>query len=141
MVRTANRDMILVNSLDEIPVFQTEAEEHEFWSTHDFSEHALEQMEPLSAEELALLPPVRLRPVELHLDRRTVARLRALATRNGTGLKTLIKQFVAERLYEEEQRVGLIPPRPDAETAAPRRSRRSRAAPDASETSEGTRAG
>ena len=45
-----------VDRLDEIPEFQTEAEEAEFWSTHRFSDRMLEQMQPLPAD---LLPPPR----------------------------------------------------------------------------------
>lgn len=137
MVRTATREMKLVNSLDEIPDFKNEDEEHEFWSTHDFTEQALDDLELSSEEELALLPPVRLGPVELHLDRRTLARLRKIAMRSGTGVQTLLKQFVAERLYEEEQRAGLIPPRPDADPTPPRRKPRRRAVSATSGASKG----
>ena len=35
--------MKTIHSLAEIPKFRTEEEEHEFWSTHDFSDALMEQ--------------------------------------------------------------------------------------------------
>jgi hypothetical protein len=35
-------------------------------------------------------------------------RLKALAALRNTGYQTLLKQFVVERLYEEERRAGII---------------------------------
>jgi hypothetical protein len=36
-----------------------------------------------------------------------VARAKALAAVRNTGYQTLLKEFVIERLYEEEKRAGL----------------------------------
>jgi hypothetical protein len=52
--------------------------------------------------------PGRTTPIALRLDRFTVTRLKAIAALRGTGYQTLLKQFVVERLYEEEKRVGII---------------------------------
>jgi hypothetical protein len=52
--------------------------------------------------------PGRTTPIALRLDRFTVERLKAIAALRGTGYQTLLKQFVVERLYEEEKRVGII---------------------------------
>ena len=38
--------LVPVNSLDEIPSFANEDEEHEFWTTHSFGPGLLEQMRP-----------------------------------------------------------------------------------------------
>jgi hypothetical protein len=54
--------------------------------------------------------PGRTAPISLRLDRFTIQRLTALATLRGTGYQTLLKQFVVERLYEEEKRAGIIDP-------------------------------
>jgi hypothetical protein len=35
-------------------------------------------------------------------------RLRALAALRNTGYQTLLKEFIVERLYEEEKREGII---------------------------------
>jgi hypothetical protein len=37
-----------------------------------------------------------------------VNRLKALAAVKGVGYQTLLRQFVAERVYEEEKREGII---------------------------------
>ena len=48
--------MIVIHSLDEIPHFADEEEEHRFWSTHDLSEALMDQAEPVPDDEL---PPPR----------------------------------------------------------------------------------
>lgn len=52
--------------------------------------------------------PGRTRPVAVRFDEFTLRRLKDLAARRNTGYQTLLKQFVAERLYEEEKRERLI---------------------------------
>ena len=39
-----------------------------------------------------------------------IGRLKTLATLHNTGYQTLLKEFVVERLYEEEKRAGIIDP-------------------------------
>ena len=50
----------------------------------------------------------RTKPVAVRFDEFTLDRLRALAARRNTGYQTLLKEFVVERLYEEEKREGII---------------------------------
>jgi hypothetical protein len=47
-------------------------------------------------------------PIAVRFDEFTLKRLRALAARRNTGYQTLLKEFVVERLYEEEKREGII---------------------------------
>jgi hypothetical protein len=47
-------------------------------------------------------------PIALRLDKFTLERLRALAAMRNTGYQTLLKEFVIERLYEEEKREGIV---------------------------------
>ncbi len=47
-------------------------------------------------------------PVAVRFDEFTLKRLRVLAARRNTGYQTLLKEFVVERLYEEEKREGII---------------------------------
>ncbi len=54
--------------------------------------------------------PGRTKPIALRLDRFTIERLKALGKLRGTGYQTMLKQFVVERLYEEEKRAGIIDP-------------------------------
>lgn len=44
------------------------------------------------------------RAISLRVDEQVLDRLRSLAQRRGARYQTLLKQFVVERLYEEEQR-------------------------------------
>ncbi len=47
-------------------------------------------------------------PIAVRLDQFTLRRLKTLAALRNTGYQTLLKEFVVERLYEEEQREGII---------------------------------
>jgi hypothetical protein len=47
-------------------------------------------------------------PIAIRFDQFTLAPLKALAELRNTGYQTLLKQFVVERLYEEERREGII---------------------------------
>jgi hypothetical protein len=66
-----------------------------------------------------IVRPGRTTSVSLRLDRFTLERLKALATLRKTGYQTLLKEFVVERLYEEEKRAGIVEP---CEPATPLRS-------------------
>ena len=48
-------------------------------------------------------------PVAIRFDADTLARLKAVAEKKHKGYQTLLKEFVAERLYEEEKREGILP--------------------------------
>jgi hypothetical protein len=52
--------------------------------------------------------PGRTTPVAIRFDQFTLKRLKALAALRNTGYQTLLKEFVVERLYEEEKRAGII---------------------------------
>ncbi len=103
--------LVEINSLDEIPQFGSEEEEADFWDTHSFSEELLNSLPPVPDEEL---PPVRDRtkPVSVRFDADTLARLKSLARKKRKGYQTLLKEFVMERLYEEEKREGIVTPAP-----------------------------
>ena len=96
----------IVYSKDELPTFETERQEHDFWSTHVWSEALVDEA---AAQEFPA-PPVRKRSTStsLRLDEDTLERLRHLARKKGKGYQTLLKEFVVERLYEEEKREGLL---------------------------------
>jgi hypothetical protein len=47
-------------------------------------------------------------PIAVRFDEFTLKRLRVLAASRNTGYQTLLKEFVVERLYEEEKREGII---------------------------------
>lgn len=47
-------------------------------------------------------------PIAVRFDEFTIQRLKDLAARRNTGYQTLLKEFVVERLYEEEKRERII---------------------------------
>ncbi len=52
--------------------------------------------------------PGRTTPIAIRFDQFTLRRLKTLAAARNTGYQTLLKEFVVERLYEEEKREGII---------------------------------
>ncbi len=52
--------------------------------------------------------PGRTTPIAIRFDQFTLRRLKTLATLPNTGYQTLLKEFVVERLYEEERRAGIV---------------------------------
>jgi CopG antitoxin of type II toxin-antitoxin system len=107
MARNKRVDLIPVESLDDIPDFANEDEEAEFWATHSFGERLLDQMKPI---EDGILPPPRprTRPLAVRFDDDVISRLKVVARLKHKGYQTLLKEFVCERLYEEEKRAGLV---------------------------------
>ena len=98
--------LVEVNSPDEIPEFATEEELRDFWDTHGLGPRWTEVSETRDPR----LPPPRPRttPVAIRFDADVVARLKAVAVKKHKGYQTLLKEFVSERLYEEEKREGII---------------------------------
>jgi hypothetical protein len=106
--------MKLVRRWSEVPAFASEREEHEFWSTHGLAGEALEQLREDGDPDLP--PPSafqransRTRPAVVRLEPEVLRRLKALAARKHKDYQTLLREFVVERLSEEEEREGLIP--------------------------------
>ncbi len=97
----------VVRSQKEIPEFRDEAEEAAFWASHELGGELLEEMGPVPEGEFPP-PRPRTRPVSIRLDEDLLRRLKALARRKGKGYQTLLKEFVLERLYEEEKREGMV---------------------------------
>ena len=110
----AGNKLKTIKSWDEVPEFQNEHEEHEFWGSHSLSEELLETFEPRS--ERSNLPPPRERTitrprkgsVPVRMENDLVNRLKTLAAVKGIGYQTLLRQFVADRVYEEEKREGIL---------------------------------
>ena len=107
MSHTKPTTTTILQSMDDVPIFATEAEEAEFWDTHDLSDELTMRMQPIPEE---VLPPARPRTtsIAVRFDDDTLRRVKRLASIKNKGYQTLLKEFVAERLYEEEKREGLI---------------------------------
>lgn len=108
-----DQELIIISDLAQIPEFKTEAEEAEFWDTHTLDSSLYTKEAQAKAE--ALLPPVRPRPeraksnpTSIRLGNDLERRLRVLADLKGTNYQTLLKEFVLERVYEEEKRLKII---------------------------------
>ena len=82
------------------PVKGLSMEPDEFLKAHERRQKVLRMQD--------VVRPGRTTPIAIRLDRFTLERLRALANLRNTGYQTLLKEFVVERLYEEEKREGII---------------------------------
>ena len=101
-------DLIEFDDPADIPAFASESEEADWWDTHAPSERYLELVGEATDDGL---PPPRPRttPLSIRFDPATIRRLKAVAWRKNKGYQTLLKEFVCERLYEEEKREGILP--------------------------------
>jgi predicted DNA binding CopG/RHH family protein len=95
-----------VERVEDIPAFANEDDEHKYWVTHSLGDALLNRMEPIEDESFPA-PRPRTRPIPIRLSEDIVTRAKVLAARRHTGYQTLIKEFIVERLYEEEKRAGL----------------------------------
>ena len=96
----------VVERIEDIPAFATEQEEADFWQTHQFSTALLDAAEPYSEEEA---PPARpSASITLRIDPLLLERLQRLARVRGLPYQRLLKQFVEERIIEEEEAEGQL---------------------------------
>ncbi|PNY81272.1 CopG family antitoxin [Deinococcus koreensis] len=108
--------LILINDPSDIPTFASEAEEAEFWATHELGDGLfdLAARNPEAADLLARLPKRsrhagrQSKSTSLRLSADLERRLRHLAEVKGTSYQTLLKEFVLERVYEEEKRLKIV---------------------------------
>jgi hypothetical protein len=93
-----------IESLADIPEGMTEAEEHEFWSSHSLGEGIELYLVP---EDDPDLPPARVvihpNDIRLRFEDDVHEKLIALAKREGVSLRRLIKSIVLERLAKEHE--------------------------------------
>jgi len=95
-----------INDPKEIPSDLSDEEQLAYWETHGLTEEYLQKSEEVPEEER---PRARTSPISVRFDAHTLNRLKNLAERRGVGYQTLLKEFVTERLYEEEKREGTTP--------------------------------
>ena len=106
MATKPRRAMAIVHSWDEAAL-ASEAEESAFWGDLELDDVLLRQM--TGDADRALPPPrPRTKPIALRFDEETLRRAKMLASRRDKGYQTLLKEFITERLYEEEKREGLV---------------------------------
>jgi uncharacterized protein (DUF4415 family) len=105
-----SKEKIPVRNPSEVPDFATEREARDFWDTHEVTEEYLESAGPVAEGDM---PPTRPRtsrttPIAVRFDEDVLERLKQLAAHKHKGYQTLLKEFVSERLYEEEKREGIL---------------------------------
>ena len=115
-----NREKKPIDSPRDIPAGLSDEERMAFLEEHGVSEHFLKNVEEAPEEER---PRPRTKPVNIRFDDFTLRRLKSLAERRNVGYQTLLKEFVTERLYEEERRQGVLPvgQAPEAESGEKRK--------------------
>lgn len=94
-----------INSWDEVPKFESEDEEDEFWSGHVLGPGLLDRMRPAPEGPPALEISPSLR--ELGITSETARRIQRIARIKGERTENLIREFVTDRLHEEERRAGI----------------------------------
>lgn len=95
-----------IDDLKDVPEGLSDEEKIAFLEKHGVSENFLANTEEVPEDER---PRPRTRPINVRFDEFTLVRLKQLADRRNVGYQTLLKDFVVERLYEEEKREGLLP--------------------------------
>ena len=83
---------------NEIPSFQTEDEEREFWANHDSSEYI-----DWSKSKSIALPKLKptLKTISLRLPETIIEELKFLANKRDVPYQSLLKMFLAERVEQE----------------------------------------
>lgn len=81
-----------------IPKFNTEEEEREFWSTHDSSEYI-----DWSKSKTIILPKLKptLKNISIRLPETIIEELKLLANKRDVPYQSLLKIFLAERVEQE----------------------------------------
>jgi hypothetical protein len=102
-----------IKSWDEVPAFASEKEEQAWWDEHEVSDELLEKFGPIPEGELPsprekTVTRPRKSPTSVRMEEDLVVRLKELAVIKGMGYQTLLRQFVADRVYEKEKREGIL---------------------------------
>ena len=87
-----------MKKLKKIPEFKTEAEEFEFWATHDSTEY-LDLSKAKSAMFPNLKPSSRSVPIRFPLP--LLERIKILANKRHVPYQSLLKMFLADRVEHE----------------------------------------
>ena len=91
----------MASTKKQIPEFQSEEEEREFWATHDSTEFI--DWSTAKKYKLPNLKPT-LRTISLRLPTSMIADLKILANKRDVPYQSLLKVFLAERLEQERRR-------------------------------------
>lgn len=88
---------------EKLPDFETDEEFAEFFETHSFADY-WDEFEDV--EDVSLKRPMRKR-ITIRIFPYVLNNIRAIAKKQGMPYQTLIQQWLAERLSEEQKRIAL----------------------------------
>jgi len=95
MMNSGEKEMHALHAWSEVPAFEDEAAEAQFWLTHGLDPKLMNASIPKSdARESAT--------VTLRFDPRMLARIKRVARSRYLNYQSMIKQWLAERLEEEK---------------------------------------
>ncbi|WP_314001273.1 CopG family antitoxin [uncultured Paenibacillus sp.] len=91
-----------LTSSEEIPANMKDEEAAEFWAGHTMSEELLEAS--MTEDDLPRRSG-RTKTISIRLEHDLLERIQEIAAKKHMGYQTLMKQFLIERVYEEEKSV------------------------------------
>jgi predicted DNA binding CopG/RHH family protein len=97
----------LIRDPSQIPSNMSMKQKVEFWKQHEATKDYLEKLGHASED---LLPPPRARSISVRFDEDTLQRLKILAQKKAKPYQTLLKEFVLQRLWQEEERENIVNP-------------------------------
>jgi predicted DNA binding CopG/RHH family protein len=91
--------MKVISNWNEVPDFETEEEEHEFWMQHSLNPRLINASvhSPDSKESTT---------ITLRFDPRMLSRIKRIARSRFLNYQSMMKQWLAERMEEEMRRSG-----------------------------------
>jgi predicted DNA binding CopG/RHH family protein len=91
--------MKVISSWNDVPDFETEEEEHEFWTQHSLNPRLINASvhSPDSKESTT---------ITLRFDPRMLSRIKRIARSRFLNYQSMMKQWLAERMEEEMRRSG-----------------------------------
>ena len=87
-----------MSKLKKIPKFKSEADEAEFWATHDSTEYI-----DYSAAKRVVFPNLKpsTRTISIRLPESLIEHLKVLANKRDVPYQSLLKMFLSEKIEEE----------------------------------------
>jgi predicted DNA binding CopG/RHH family protein len=87
-----------MNKLKKIPKFKSEAEETEFWATHDSTEYI-----DYSTAKRIVFPNLKpsTKTISIRLPESLIEHLKLLANKRDVPYQSLLKMFLSEKVEEE----------------------------------------
>jgi predicted DNA binding CopG/RHH family protein len=98
------KKLVPITDASKVPNKASEEEEIEFWSRHSATQEYLDSSETSTTKSSR---PQRSRAISVRFDEKLLRRLKRIADEEGKRYQTLLKEFVTERIEQEEEKLGL----------------------------------